>query len=146
MKKGPCTQLLPNVGVPKILADRKFPILRRVLQSCNHPNAVTVFLLTLIAFLHPCSLSFTLSFSLTEYFIYSTEQRYAGLMLVTLSQAPDAVCSVGYNSLCSDVTITNIWQLSVKKPITAKGNDENNVGSRYHVFKYDRFMKKTDGA
>lgn len=56
-----CDRLLPNVGVPKILLDRKFPILRRVLKSCSHPNAVTVILLTLIAFLHPRSLSFILS-------------------------------------------------------------------------------------
>lgn len=59
--KNPCDRLLPNVGVPKILPDRKFPILRRVLKSWSHPNAVTVILLTLIAFLHPCSLSFILS-------------------------------------------------------------------------------------
>lgn len=52
----PCekgTLLLPNVGVPKILPDRKFPILRCILKSRSHPNAVTVTLLTLIAFLHP---------------------------------------------------------------------------------------------
>lgn len=61
VKKKPCDRLLPNVGVPKILPDRKFPILSRVLKSCSHPNAVTVILLTLIAFLHPCSLSFILS-------------------------------------------------------------------------------------
>lgn len=61
VKKGPYARLLPNVGVPKILPDRKFPILRCVLKSCSHPNAVTVILLTLIAFLHPRSLSFILS-------------------------------------------------------------------------------------
>ena len=61
VKKGPCARLLPNVGVPKILPDRKFPILRCVLKSRCHPNAVTVILLTLIAFLHPSSLSFILS-------------------------------------------------------------------------------------
>lgn len=112
-QKGPCTQLLPNVGVPKILAGRKFPILRRVLQSCSHPNAVTLFLLTPIAFLHPCSLSFTLSFSLTEYCINSTEQGYADLMLITRRQALDTVCLMRYNS--QSFNVTNISQLSGKK-------------------------------
>lgn len=37
-EKRPCDRLLPNVGVPKILLDRKFPILRCVLKSCSHPN------------------------------------------------------------------------------------------------------------
>lgn len=103
VKKGPCTQLLLNVGVPKILADRKFPILRRVLQSCSRLNGVIVFLLTLIAFLHPCSLSFTLSFSLTEYCIDSLEQGYADLMLRTWRQALDTVCLMGYNYMLINV-------------------------------------------
>lgn len=54
-----CARLLPNVGVPKIPTDRKFPILICVLTSCSHMNAVTVILLTLITFLHPCCLSCT---------------------------------------------------------------------------------------
>ena len=60
-KKGPCARLLPTVGVPKILPDRKFPLLRCILKSCSHPNAVTVILLTIITSLHPRSLSFILS-------------------------------------------------------------------------------------
>lgn len=94
-EKGPCARLLPNVGVPKILPDRKFPILRCVLKSRSHPNAVTVILLTLIAFLHPSSLSFTLSLcpSLTLYFICGTERGFAGLLLIACERAPGTVCT-----------------------------------------------------
>lgn len=77
-EKGPCVRLLPNVGVPKILSDRKFPILRCVLKSCGHPNAVTVILLALIASLHPHSVP--LSFSSRKHCTLSTVQ--SGVMLV----------------------------------------------------------------
>lgn len=96
-EKGPCAaRLLPtNVGVPKILSDRKFPILRCVLKSCGHPNAVTVILLALIASLHPHFCASVLLFQKTVYFIYSTEQSYAGLLLITCRRAPGTVCSTG---------------------------------------------------
>lgn len=79
-EKGPCARLLPNVGVPKILPDRKFPILRCVLKSCSHSNAVTVILLTLIASLHPHSVP--LSFSFREHCTFYLQYR-AGLRCFT---------------------------------------------------------------
>lgn len=99
-EEGQGTRLLPNVGVPKILPDRKFPILRRILKSCGHPNAVTVILLTLIAFLHiPAACpSFRPSVFFchrTLSFIYSTEPGYAGLLLITRRRACGTQSSTG---------------------------------------------------
>lgn len=73
---------------PKILPDRKFPILRRILKSRSYPNAVTVILLTLIAFLHipaarPSFRPSVLFRHRTLSFIYNTERGYAGLLLIT---------------------------------------------------------------
>lgn len=118
-EKGPCARLLPNVGVPKILPDRKFPILRCVLKSCSHSNAVTVILLTLIASLHPHSVP--LSFSFREHCTFYLQYR-AGLRCFTadsvqasswdfMSHWEVIADSEVYISLCFSVTGATIRQL-----------------------------------
>lgn len=139
-EKGHCARQLPNVGVPKILPDRKFPILRRVLKSRSHPNAVTVILLTLIAFLHPSSLSFILSVcpSLSESSALYLQQGYAGLLLITCTPALGTVCPTGrwlliarHVSLCCSVAGAMIC--GAKKHIAVKANVENNACSQWHA-------------
>lgn len=91
-KKGPCAQLL-NVGVPKILLDRKFPILRcfKELQpserSYSNPVIPNRFPASTPPVLHSVPLSYR-----TLDFICSMWKGSAASLLIACRQAPGTAC------------------------------------------------------
>ena len=144
VKKGPCARLLPNVGVPKILPDRKFPILRCVLKSCSHPNAVTIILLTLIASLHPHYVPPSLRPSPPRktglYLQYGAGLCW--LLLITCGWASGTVCSTGRWLL---ITMHTSPCFSLGATIC----QENRVYSQWHACNFEieswQFSKNCSG-
>ena len=144
VKKGPCARLLPNVGVPKILPDRKFPILRCVLKSCSHPNAVTIILLTLIASLHPHYVPPSLRPSPPRktglYLQYGAGLCW--LLLITCGWASGTVCSTGRWLL---ITMHTSPCFSLGATI----RQENRVYSQWHACNFEieswQFSKNCSG-